>query len=139
MHGDHADPDGGEENGPESWVKFGELPDYDPEEDEEGPEHLLVCCGTQRPRSKAVSVVVRSSGEFVTIHDYLSTVHPWLVGLREDLLGSMTYLDEEPLTKETKIVVGSDDPENLKIYKEAEWIGHRRKPALGGSTSSISE
>ena len=136
IHRDHSDPDGGEEYGP--WVKYGELPDYDSEEeDSDGPPHLLMCCGTQRPRGKAVTVVVRSSGEFVTIHDYLRTVHPWLLGLREDLLGAMAVFDDEPLPTETKIVVGSIDPENLMMDKEAEWIDRRRrrKPALGGSES----
>ncbi len=143
MHRDHADPDGGEENGDESWVKFGPLPDYDPDKDEEGPEHLLVCCGTQRPRGKPVSVVVKpsaSSGkEFVTLHDYLSTVHPWLMSLREDILGAMGILDDEPLPTETKIMVDYSAPDSLKMYKEAEWIGLRRKlpsSVLAGSTAA---
>jgi hypothetical protein len=131
LHRDHADPDGGEENGSESCVKFGALPDYDPDEDEEGPEHLLVCCETQRPRGKAARVVVKpsssSGNEFVTLHDYLSTVHPWLMSLREDILGAMGVLDDKALPAETKIMVDYTAPESLKMYSEAEWIRMKRK------------
>lgn len=30
-------------------------------------------------------VVKPALGTFVTVHDYLETLHPWLVGLREDI------------------------------------------------------
>ncbi|KAF4911892.1 hypothetical protein CGCVW01_v011262 [Colletotrichum viniferum] len=64
--------------------------DYDPASDEDGPLHLLKCCGTQRPRGKTVIVVVRPAvGSFVAIHDYLSTVHPLLLSSRADLLSAM--------------------------------------------------
>jgi hypothetical protein len=43
-HRDHADPDD-EENRDNDDVQFGVLHDYDPDSDEEGPDHLLVCCG----------------------------------------------------------------------------------------------
>ena len=102
-----------------------------------------MCCGTQRPRGKAFSVVVKpsaSSGkEFVTLHDYLSTVHPWLMSLREDILGAMGILDDEPLAAETKIMVDYSAPESLDMYKEAEWIGLTRKlpgSVLVGSTAA---
>jgi hypothetical protein len=61
MHRDHLEPNGGVENG--EGVLWGELSDYNEEEDEEGEgegaEHLLMCCGEKRPRGKAVSVVVK--------------------------------------------------------------------------------
>ena len=88
MHRDHADPDGCDENGDD--VQFGALHDYNPDEDEEEPEHLLVCCGTKRPRGKAVRLVVKpaaSGNEIVTVHDYLSTVHHLAYELARGYLG----------------------------------------------------
>ena len=65
--------------------------------------HLLKCCGIDRPRGKAAKLVVKpdaSSGRnFVTIHDCVSAVHPWLMERREDILGAegLVENDEEPL------------------------------------------
>lgn len=57
MHRDHTDPDGDYESRDD--VQYGSLPDYDSDEDEEGPEHLLMCCGTKRPRGKVFRLVVK--------------------------------------------------------------------------------
>lgn len=70
---------------PERW--FGTLDDYDPEMDiGEDDQFLLGCCGEPRPIGKEFRVVVRpASGDFVTVHDYISTVHPWLMDLKGDI------------------------------------------------------
>jgi hypothetical protein len=51
-----------------------------------------MCCGAKRPRGKAVKLVVKptmSGNEFVTVHDYLSAVPPWLMSARGDILWCM--------------------------------------------------
>lgn len=66
--------------------RYGDLSDYDPNGDSDREEHLLGYCGEPRPRKKNVKILVKAaSGTFVTVHDYLSTVHPWLMGLKEDI------------------------------------------------------
>jgi hypothetical protein len=57
----------------------------------------LRCCGCDRPRKKKVSLLVEASGYdgILTIHDFVSTVHPWLMGLRGEILqaaGDLQYL-----------------------------------------------
>ena len=143
MHRDHSEPDGGEENG--EGVLWGELSDYDEKEDEEGEgegaEHLLMCCGEKRPRGKAVSVVVKpaASHGFVTIHDYLSTVHPWLVSLREDILGAigmhegvMCDMDGDcvPIAPSSgaDLIVNYNAPEHLMMCNKPIWIKQTRNP-----------
>lgn len=109
-HREHTDPecaDEVEEEETDADTHWGLLPDYDPASDEDGPLHLLKCCGTQRPRGKSIIVVVRPAiGSFVTIHDYLSTVHPLLLSSRADLLSAMgDVMENEPLASETRLIV----------------------------------
>ncbi|KFY79088.1 hypothetical protein V499_01877 [Pseudogymnoascus sp. VKM F-103] len=78
----------------EPSARYGELPDLGPEDEgEEGSDdHLLICCDEVRPRGKAVKLVVKpAAGEngFITVHDYVSAVHPWLASIQEDILNSM--------------------------------------------------
>jgi hypothetical protein len=63
--------------------------------------------------AKLVAKPDASSGRnFVTIHDYVSAVHPWLIERREDILGTKGLVenDKEPLPSETKLMVDSFDP-----------------------------
>ncbi|KAM7216093.1 hypothetical protein V8F06_008566 [Rhypophila decipiens] len=58
----------------------------------DGP--LIACCGSKRPRKRArawkltVSVEARprAGPEYLTLLDYVEQVHPWLMGLRRDIL-----------------------------------------------------
>ena len=71
-------------------------------------EYLLRCCGGDRLRKKKVSLLVKASGNLgiLTIHDYLSAVHPWLMGLREEILqASGDLLDHVPLSADTRLMV----------------------------------
>ncbi|KAI3326985.1 hypothetical protein HD806DRAFT_379174 [Xylariaceae sp. AK1471] len=123
FHLRHADPD-------PRWygngARFGPLPDYDPNSDEESlseerPLHLLECC-TPRPRHVKSSVVVNPSpgNEFITIHDYLSTVHEFLLASRENILAAWNVLESVSLPAETKLLVNYDGLDNLMILLEHE-------------------
>ena len=83
VHDSNALP-GGEDDGGET--RFGPLPDVDPknedddgwpEVDEEGNGHLLVCCGSEKPRKTETKfqllVTAKGAGPdgFLTVHDYL--------------------------------------------------------------------
>ena len=71
---------------PGTW--YGALENYDPDYDSDRDEldHRLGCCGEARPRGKKASIVVKpASGDFVTVHDYLSTIHPWLLSFKADI------------------------------------------------------
>lgn len=81
----HDPEDNGED--PEEFL-FGDLPDHDADSDEEEELHLLRCCRGDRPRKKGATLLVKATGAFLTIHDYLSVVHPWLLGRREDIFGA---------------------------------------------------
>lgn len=104
-------------------------------------EHLLMCCGEKRPRGKAVSVAVKpaASHGFVTIHDYLSAVHPWLMSLREDILGAIGMYegvicdmdgDCVPIAPSlgADLMVNYNAPGRLMMCNKPIWIKQTRNP-----------
>lgn len=110
------------------------LSDDESEEDDEGPQHtLLKCCGLKRPSGKAHTLVVKptvSGKNFITVHDYLSAVHPWLMSLREDILWAKGVWDGTPLPANTKFMLDLGQS-NLFITEATEWINRKRSEAAG--------
>jgi hypothetical protein len=103
-------------------VRYGALDNRKSDSDLDKSEHLLECCGLPRPQNKDSKIIVRptESGEgFITIHDYLSTVHPWLISLREDILSARNVWETNP---GTDLMVDCNGLDSLMIYEKAEWI-----------------
>ena len=114
-------------------------------EDNRISEHVArgegIChgCGVARPPAPKgdVSIVVRGTGGvsededggFVTVHDYVSTVHPWLVGLRGDILGAVGTAsgNDDPLPVETELIVSCRLLDKLSVQKREDWIRNARK------------
>jgi hypothetical protein len=123
LHRNHSDPDDSEANG--NGVEWGILPDYDEEEDEKDDVHLLQCCGELRPRKKNVCVVVQAAADgegFITVHDYLSVVHPWLMTLRNDILGAMSSAMSVTLSPATELMVNCNALDDLMIELKVDWM-----------------
>ncbi|SPQ26483.1 223e8a0b-86bd-44b7-b3d1-d02170a21dec [Thermothielavioides terrestris] len=153
-HGEPGPPPAAAEN--ENSV-FGSLADYDPASDEEPDAefgtHLLRCCGGDRPRKKKARLTVRGTGGgggggggggdggsgesgegFVTVHDYVTAVHPWLMGLRADLLAAGgDLLDHVPLAEDTRLMVVGSRPQSLRVLPESEWRRWRGKRPVASS------
>jgi hypothetical protein len=139
IHEAHADPTDGQ-----SVWSFSE----NPEDPGENPK-LMRCCGTDRPQPTPPLVVQASSSTepFVTIHDYVSAVHPWLMGLREKLQAAMNLLDSEgripvgPLPEDTLLLVdalvphaiGMHDspPSGVKVREFREYLARKVKQIMG--------
>ncbi len=55
----------------------------------DGTKHLERCCGTDRPGPSPSLTVTAGGGDlgpgFVTIHDYVTAVHPWLLAHEADI------------------------------------------------------
>lgn len=154
VHDGHALPGGEEEGGN---TRFGPLPDVDPENEDddawpevdgEGSGHLLVCCGSERPRKTETKfqfvVTAKGAGPdgFLTVHDYLEQVHPWLMGLKGEILEARAVeavlfeeADDVPSREELlardgdmKLFVGGAPPKYLVILNEEKWTKERTKP-----------
>ncbi|KAG7289433.1 hypothetical protein NEMBOFW57_005804 [Staphylotrichum longicolle] len=107
------------------------------------------CCGTGRPVGKKdISVAVTGTGGvgvkdggggagggFVTVHDYVTAVHPWLMRLRSDILGALGTLngDDAPLPDETELMVNYNALEDLMMEKRADWIRLTKKEPMAPS------
>ncbi|GKT43426.1 uncharacterized protein ColSpa_03607 [Colletotrichum spaethianum] len=88
----------------------------------------------QRPRAKDVQLeVTKTAGsEFLTIHEYVSAVHPWLMGMRERLLYALGKTDGKgvPWSPKTKLAVMHFGHGPLFIDTEDRWAYRRREPNL---------
>ncbi|KAK4102272.1 hypothetical protein N658DRAFT_409271, partial [Parathielavia hyrcaniae] len=89
IHRDHTDPDATYDPAEDL---YGSLPGMD------GNEHLILCCGEKRPWGRQTQglVVKAATGHFVTIHDFISTVHPYLMARRGDILETMNLEPGRP-------------------------------------------
>jgi len=84
-------------------------------------------------------VVTASNGEFVSIHDYVTVVHPWLMARREEILRARHVADDhyEPgaageerllvVPQNTELVVAEDEEEWVELMREAFVENQRRR------------
>ncbi|RDW73470.1 hypothetical protein BP6252_07377 [Coleophoma cylindrospora] len=83
--------------------------DWNLEVDDEWNKYdLFKCCGEMPPRDKNASLAVLPAKDgqgFVTLHDYLAAVHPWLMSLRGDIIGALTTAYDNPIEPDTLLKV----------------------------------
>lgn len=107
--------------------RLGPCPDdetYDPN------IYVLECCGQKRPWAYDTYLQVAAQGEFLTVHEYVSAVHPWLMAMRDTLLDVLGKLDGQPKwPPETKLTV-LDPAGPLHIDHEDRWAWCHRKPPV---------
>ncbi|KAK2612682.1 hypothetical protein QQS21_001299 [Conoideocrella luteorostrata] len=85
--------------------------------------YLLKCMGSKRPPNGPVLTVMASSiGGYITIRDYVSAVHPWLLSLRPSLLMAMNLSEnddfQDPLPADTRLTVSYEFPSSVAIFLE---------------------
>jgi hypothetical protein len=107
-----------------------------PRPDDETPDprmYLVECCGQKRPWSYDTYLQVAAQGEFLTVHEYVSAVHPWLMAMRDTLLEALGKKDDNPKwPPETKLAVMHLWPDSLDIGHEDKWAYWHRKPRVVG-------
>ncbi|KAK4109031.1 hypothetical protein N656DRAFT_831756 [Canariomyces notabilis] len=90
------------------------------------------CAVGERPVDKDARLEVKAAGEFLTIHDYVSAVHPWLMGLRGDLLAALALTaagQDDPLPPETRLMAVCGWPDEVEVLREQDWLAEYTKPA----------
>ncbi|OBT71815.1 hypothetical protein VF21_09378 [Pseudogymnoascus sp. 05NY08] len=130
-HRDHA----GGEFDPE-YVTYGNLSDEDwpyanyrkedgSWEEDSDMEFLMKCCREDRPlRKRGIKFVVTHStgNRFVTVHDYISAVHPWLMSLCGDILKAKTVARPQPYNALASTEWMVENGPELKIEEKGSWI-----------------
>lgn len=118
LHVPHADdhPDGTawaaemqEDNEEGHWEHTGG-------DDGEGRK-LMRCCNEDRPNATPPLVVRASTQPFVTIHDFVTTVHPWLQTVRDDILSAKGVTQGGPLPVDTPLYVHPLGLDRLRLVE----------------------
>lgn len=105
-------------------------------------------CGAPKPPwvTGDVSILVKGTGGdgedegggcYVTVHDYVSTVHPWMVGRRGDILGALGTRDGNygPLAPETELMVRDRVLGWLGLDRRKDWMRNAKKELPPGFIS----
>lgn len=103
----------------------------EPDDDEHGL-CLLYHEGEHRPPNYNEPLVVTARDKpYLTVHDFLSVIHPYLVARRQDILGSLivSTLYESPLPADTKLIVRGGI-KMLNVQKEEEWMSNQRSARI---------
>jgi len=92
--------------------------------------YVLECCGQKRPWAYDTQLQVAAQGDFLTVHEYVSAVHPWLMAMRDTLLDVLGKKDGQPKwPPETKLAVLYLGPGPLRIGHEDRWAWWHKRPA----------
>ncbi|KAJ6786649.1 hypothetical protein PWT90_03589 [Aphanocladium album] len=119
------------------YVTYGDLDDEDRPyrsdgaedgnwEEDSDTEFLIKCCGSDRPlKKKGRSLIIRPAPgkTFVTIRDYLSTVDPWLMSMREDIIQGSEHVHWGGLD-DTEWMVDTFIGEDIRIISRKAWVRH---------------
>ena len=144
VHENHTDPD---ELYDPADVLYGPMPTVDETKRIESDSYLLKCCGSKRPWDKGTTgLVVKATSDsgFVTIYDFIVTVHPYLMARRSDIIEAINIdpaRGGKRFGPETKLMVGWHRANDISVTDEADWMDrHTRnqpKPYSSGLPLSV--
>lgn len=63
-------------------------------------------------------VIEASNTEYTTIHDYVSALHPWLMGLRQDITRADNMMGDKKPDEYEHLAVDTTKPQYLSIMYE---------------------
>ncbi|KAK0103222.1 hypothetical protein ONS95_005256 [Cadophora gregata] len=99
------------------------------DEDDDEPEG-------EPPEFDLPLVVTASNGRYVTVHDYVTAVHPWLMEQREQILKARKVVedDEYEAVGNERLLVQMNKPAEICAEDEDEWKEMLRKRFRKGWT-----
>jgi hypothetical protein len=96
--------------------------------DDDEPGELLRCCGEQRPEPPQPLTITATSKEYVTVHDYVSVIHAWLMEHFTEICSALHVWDGGQQPPNEKLVVNYDNLESLAIVDENMWTQVHQAP-----------
>ncbi|PTB65070.1 hypothetical protein BBK36DRAFT_1160295 [Trichoderma citrinoviride] len=136
-HREHTAPEYNAE-----YVTYGDLSDEDrpyadePNEDgnweaDSDTEFLVRCCGDDRPlrkRGLKIKVTPSAGNDFVTVRDYVSAVHAWLMSLRGDIIRAKAVARPQPYVGNMEWMVSNITAPQHEIMTKEFWVEMHRPP-----------
>jgi len=103
-------------------------------------EYTLEYCGEKRPGSYGVELKVEAAGDFVTVHEYVSAVHLWLIDMRDKLLDVLGKMEgQPPWPPEIRLAVFYFGRAQVRVGREERLAWWHRRPPAARSTAAGSE
>ncbi|KAJ6783592.1 hypothetical protein PWT90_10349 [Aphanocladium album] len=111
------------------WEEFHEDADPDDDDcefapgddDDDGPGELLRYRGEQRPQTPPPLVVTATTKEYVTVHDYVSALHPWLMEHFDAISSAVNVWNGGQAPPGQKLFVNARNLRDVEIYDEERW------------------
>ncbi|KAK1673083.1 hypothetical protein BDP55DRAFT_634319 [Colletotrichum godetiae] len=95
------------------------------DDDDSGGGELSRCCDTDRPKRAYPLIIKASNAEYITVHDYVSVLHPWLMGLRQDIAQADNLMGERTPEESESLVVDITTLDYLRIMNEKRFLRSR--------------
>lgn len=83
----HEDCSEGYDSENQQWI--GEDDNEDEDDEDESPRKLMRCCDQDRPQAPPPLEIHPTSGDFITVHDYITQTHAWVESLQTDILKAL--------------------------------------------------
>ena len=100
--------------GHESHAFEGE--EWEPGDEEHGyPGKLRAFCGEHRPKGPPPLLVAASTRPYVTVHDFVTAVHPWISDLEYDVRRALGFNAREPVPRHIELFIHFIVPTPLMI------------------------
>ncbi|EQB46308.1 hypothetical protein CGLO_14649 [Colletotrichum gloeosporioides Cg-14] len=93
--------------------------------------HAILQESLTEPKTKTISVLALPLGieasnmEYVTIHNSVSVLQPWLMGLRQDTTRADNMMGDRKPEEYEHLVVNISNPQYLSIMDEKRYLGYR--------------
>ncbi|KAK1847554.1 hypothetical protein CCHR01_09833 [Colletotrichum chrysophilum] len=94
-------------------------------DDDSNEGELLRCCATDRPKRALLLVIETSNTEYITIYDYVSALHLWLMGTRQDITRADNMIGDRKPEEYEHLVVDITNPQYLSIMYVKRFLGCR--------------
>lgn len=83
----------------------------------------MLWCGPTAGAASVMSCLVKAKAQpFVTIHDYITTVQPWIMGLENDIRRARGVVMRTPVAQNLDLSVITRIPSPLMVHHEASFV-----------------
>ncbi|KAF9775714.1 hypothetical protein IL306_006174 [Fusarium sp. DS 682] len=97
---------------------------------------LIRCCGEDHPKEHEPLLVKASSKPYVTVHDYVAAVHPWVLSHRDEILRYYETIFYFNNARKAKWVVSYIALNSIKLEEETRLVGNSIASSCRGNPTT---